>query len=498
MGQRNAIWRHGTVYGAGMMLNRVAGFLLIPILLHNLSAKEWGVYSLILAISQFLIVVPAVMIDTTARLHFDQPDKASQNAVMAATLAIFLLMSGAILVLAYPLALLVGHVVFHGQTYASALVVANIGLIFELLFEIELNYLRIRKRSGLFAAASLTRSLLQFATAILFVVGFGMGVMGVVLGGAIAVAAVSTPIAVAMGLRSGLGLARPIATEMRRLGLPLVPAWIAKASLDLLEPYLLNVLANLSTVGLYAVASKLADQLRVLVTGPFAQIWGVSIFEAGLDRERSLEVHRILAYFFFLLTAAALGLALFAPEIVRIVAAREFWSAASVVPILALTQILKLTNFHFEVALIERKRTAYLPFVNGGAVLGAVALYWFLVPRLGILGAALAGVGTQGIRLGTSVWFAARCSTYAKLFPWRSIGTLLGMAAACYLLGSGLFGAETLWAILGKAGLLVAFLGLGFGSPVFRGWNRRGFFRGFGRHWMRARAVAARAAGRTD
>jgi O-antigen/teichoic acid export membrane protein len=485
-----AIGRHGIVYGGGMILNRIAGFLLIPILLHTLSAREWGAYSLILLVGQFLLVAPTSLIDAMARLHFDHDTKEGQDGVLATTLGFFLIFAVLFALFAYPLAVVTAKLVFHGQ-YVRELFVANLGLPFEILLDIQLTYLRIRKRSGLFVATTLGRSLIQFGAAILFVIGFGMGVMGVVLGGVVALVAVAVPVGFVTGRGVGVRPVRQVAKEIVRLAAPMAPSGAAKTALDLMESYLVSLFAGLGLVGVLAVATKLADQLRILVTGPFAQIWEVSVFEAAQDERQSAAVNRALVYFFLLLTGAAVTVGLFAPEIVRIIAAKPFWAAATVVPILVLSQIVKLLNFHFEIGLIERKRTGYLPFVNGGAVVLAFGLYGGLVPTFGLVGAALANLATHVSRLIAAATFAARCSNYTRDFPWKALAYLLGLGAATYVAGAHAFADGTILGMLGKAAAVFAFLVLGFVGPIFPGEERRGMLRDIGRRLGRSRARAA-------
>lgn len=472
-----------------MILNRIAGFLLIPILLHTMSAQEWGAYSLILLIGQFLLVAPTSLIDAMARLHFDHDTKEGQDGVLATTLCFFLVVAALVATLAYPLAVLIAKLVFHGQ-YVRELFVANLGLPFEMLLDIQLTYLRIRKRSGLFVATTLGRSLIQFAAAILFVIGFGMGVMGVVLGGVVALVAVATPVGFITGRGVGVRPVRAVAREILALAAPMAPSGAAKTALDLMESYLVSLFSGLGLVGVLAVATKLADQLRVLVTGPFAQIWEVSVFEAAHDEHQSAAVHRALVYFFLLLTTAAVTIGLFAPEIVRVIAASQFWAAATVVPILALSQIVKLLNFHFEIGLIERKRTGYLPFVNGGAVVLAFGLYGALVPTLGLVGAALANLTTHVGRLIAAATFAARCSNYTRDFPWKAMVYLLGLGAATYTAGAHVFPGGTLPGMAGKALAVGAFLVLGFLGPTLRVEERRGLWQDISRRLGRVRAGA--------
>lgn len=476
--EARTIWRHGRIYGLGNLLSRLAAFLLVPVLLHALSPEEWGVYALTLVVGQLIMVVPSGIIRTNVRLYFDQSDETGRNIVVGTTFVVFSCAAVLLLVLAYPLALVATEVIFGDREYVWVFFLANVALIFQMLLVIELDFLRVRKRSGLYLGSSLVRSLAQFGVSIVLVLGFGMGVMGVVLGQLAACAMTALPIAAIILSRTGIPFRRELAREMLRLGGPLIPAWFARAADGLSARYLLNLLTSTATLGLYAVADKVADQLRQLLSEPIANIAGIRLLEIGDRAERAAEFSRAQVYVTFVLASAGLALALFGPEILRVIAAEEFWSAAAVVPFLALIYVLDLTVWHFETVLIQRKKTVYLPLSNWSALAVGIPALFLLVPSHGILGGAIAVLLGQAFRFGATVWFASRCSSYVALFPWASYATVLGLAIGTYAASVHLTGGSvSATNFVLKLGLLAAFVVGAYYSPAFSGEERRAFQR---------------------
>ena len=491
--EAQTIWRHGRIYGLGSILNRFASLLLIPVLLHTLTVEEWGVYALILLLGRLITIVPSAINDTMAPTFFDRDEDRDRHAVIATTLALYVFTAVTFLVLAYPGAIVLGDVLFQGQTYFLPLLLAITALVFEVLFEIELDYLRIRGRSGIFMAASLLRSLLHFGLSIFFVVVLTMGVTGVVLGQLISFALLAVPTAIFVLREVGLGASRKIAGDMIRVGLPLVPAWFAKASLELLERYLLSILASTATMGLYALASKLVDQLRPVLTMPFAVIWGVRLLEIGKMPERAAEFNRVFVYFMCILSTAALGLALFAPELIHLLSAEAFWGADIVVPILAIGYVTRVCYYHFEIGIIQSKRTAYLMWANWATLfVSALALY-ILIPAYGLIGAAAGEVISRSFRLAVTVWAAARCSNLVKLFPWGSLTVMMIWLIVCYLPAAWVTGnvvSVTNFAI--KCAVMTIFVVLGFYSPILHASERRQVYRALAEQLGQLRARLAR------
>jgi O-antigen/teichoic acid export membrane protein len=468
------IWRHGRVYASGNLLNRLASFLLIPVLLRTLSPEEWGVYVLLLLVGQVVAVVPAAVADTTLRLYFDHPEEKTRGRVISTAALVHLAIAIAVAAVAFSCAGLLANLVFGHRDYGTALFLAIASWSFEALLVMELMYFRLLKRSDRVVYATLTRSLSQLGLCIFFVVALRMGLNGLMLGYTLAAALVSIPALVLVFRETGTTFSTPVARELLGLGLPLVPAWLARSLFHLAPAYALNVLGSMSLVGIFSLASKLVEQLRLTLITPFATIWGVSLLEVAEQPERAREFNRVFLYFTFPLMMAVLGLSLYAPELVRLLAASEFGRASAVMPLLAFSYALHPVYYHFQMCIIESKRPRYLVLVNWLALGFAAVAFGLLIPRLGITGAAIGELASGVFRLALAAWLAARCSVQSRLFPWRGVATLMGLAAACHLLFSAVVGAEmSVRNLFLKAACLAVFGLLGYLAPVFTREERR-------------------------
>jgi O-antigen/teichoic acid export membrane protein len=276
---------------------------------------------------------------------------------------------------------------------------------------------------------------------------------------------------------------------MLRLGLPLIPAWLGRSALDFVDRGLVNALGGTAMLGLYALGARLAEQLRMLMSGPFSDIWRVRMMERASRPEAAAEFNRAQVFFLALMSLAVFALSALAPEIVKVIAAPAFQGAAAAVPLLALSHLLRTVAYHFQLGLLERKRTGSLPVVNWSTVaLGALAL-WLLIPPFGVVGAAAAILLAQACRLVLSAWFAALHSDYARLFPWRSYAGLLTLTVVFMALAASIDHTAGDWpaslaaapgwlwpgwqATTAKLGLICLFVPALLLGPVFTAEERR-------------------------
>ncbi len=469
-----AVWRQGRVYGLGNALNRVAALLLIPVLLHSLSAEEWGAYALILIFSQALSMGASVINDSMARIYYDYEEETKRCQVVGTAFVLFLMAAALLGVLAYPLAIAINGFLFDHDRYFNAVLLANFGVIFELLLGMLLIYVRLRRRPLIFVSISLARSLIQLSLSIVLVAYLGMGVMGVVIGNFAAITLLSIPAAAMMLRHTGLHYRRPVAREMTRLAVPMVPAWFVRSSFNLIERTMLNQLTTTATVGVYAVGRRLTEQFDNLLTLPFAHVWGVHLLEVGDSVERAKELNRVLNLVMFVLTGASLTLSLFCLEILQIIAAPEFWDVAPVIPIMALTGIVGVPIYHFERCLLQKKQTVYMPIINWSVVAFSIGIFFIMIPIHPLWGTACAGLMVFLFKLSLTVFFVARCSDVHRLFPWGGVATYILLAIITYGVSLWLIGdTVSLAGIAGKLALLAIGGTIAFYSPAFDRDERR-------------------------
>ena len=107
-----------------------------------------------------------------------------------------------------------------------------------------------------------------------------------------------------------------IVKSLLRFGLPFLPAGLSTIAMESLDRYLLSVLTNADTVGIYSVGYKLGI-FMLLITTAFQYAWQPFFLKSGNHPESKDLFATIFNYFMVVTTFAWLLITLFLPEIIN-------------------------------------------------------------------------------------------------------------------------------------------------------------------------------------
>jgi len=262
----------------------------------------------------------------------------------------------------------------------------------------------------------------------MFVVGFSMGLAGVLWGNLLsaAVAGVIEFIRLSRALGKPIFAAALLAPYWR-FGWPLVAYGLLASVMHEADRYLLRLFVDLNGVGLYSVAYQIGQGVNTLVILPFTTIWGVLVYEVAKDPDARETYARVFKHFVYGLSLVLLLAALFAAPILRIIAPPSYSPAAEIVPVVCLAYLLFSLHEHFKVpALLANRTTSLLPVVAMAAAANIV-INLLLIPRFGAMGAAWASVLTFAVFSFAGLVQYRRIAEYP--YPLVRCGTIVvGMA----------------------------------------------------------------------
>ena len=167
---------------------------------------------------------------------------------------------------------------------------------------------------------------------------------------------------------------------------PLIPTAVFWWIMGVSDRYLVKWFVGSDANGIYAVAYKIPTILTILAT-VFMDAWQLSAIAESGDR-------RAQARFYARVWDACLcagGIIAFSPLLIRLLAAESYYDAWRYIPILTLSMIAAaFSNFMGIVYVVTKKSTASLWTSLAGAEAN-IALDLFLIPRIGVQGAARGG-----------------------------------------------------------------------------------------------------------
>jgi O-antigen/teichoic acid export membrane protein len=454
--------RHTTVYGIGQMLTRIGSVLMLPVYTHYLTPADYGTIAIFDLVTGMLVILFGFGVAPAAqRYHFDTDDEEDRAAIWSAAFLATALPPLPFLAIAWwwrvPLA---GAT--HGVTEVADLYSLVLPTLWLTTISLTANtYLRTRKRSTASVVLSLGGLALNIGLNLYLLVVAERGLSGVLLGNLIATA-------VATAARALIVFAeiRPTAPSratlalLWRFGAPLAVAALLAAGMHQLDRYLLRLFRDLEEVGLYSLAYTLAQGAVSLLLVPFAATWEAVRYEIARHREAPLLYARVFRAFTSALGLLSFAVALFAGEVLALIAPPSYRPAAPMVPVLVLAYLVFSMHLHFSVPAYVRMAPQRTMAVFAAGLAVNIASNLALVPAYGGPGAAVATLLTFVAFSGIGLWRYSKIERYPYPLLWCAamIGTMVFAFVVQFAATAGasatvaVVGKITLW--LGAAALL--------------------------------------------
>lgn len=379
------------LYAAGEFLRGGLAFILLPVYTRFLDPSEYGALELLNTLSGILFVFLLLGLPSavTKCYHRDCRTPRDQASVLATALLLdlpVLLAGGSILfVFAEPIgALIVGQA--GAATYVR--LVATTAITASLMTTVLAGF-RAREKALTFVALSLLQFVPAMVLNVVFVTVLDLGVRGVLLGNLIS-SAIALVIAMWIARKDSiLELNRVLVGPLLSFGMLMVPAATASWIINLSDRYVLRLFEDLEQIAIYGVGYKIGAVLNLALVWPFQLAWPAVAFSISKREGHKESYARTLTYLCLLLVAGFLGLSLLSRQGLTYIAGDTYREAYRIVPWVAAAYVFSGIQYCFAPGVHITKNTKYLSMFAGGAAALNVGLNFLVVPRFGILGAAI-------------------------------------------------------------------------------------------------------------
>ncbi len=452
--------KHSAVYTLGSLLRKSLSFVLLPLITRFMPASEYGLYSLLMAFNGFLAEIYTFGLGGAAtRLFFDFSDRESRKKYIG---TVWLFSLGSTLLLSILLTLF-GKPLF-ARFLKEVPFWPHLALIIWTTFIGEFALLphvllRVEEKSWQFMAVVVGNALLNAVFAVVLVVHFRLGALGLVV--AFFGTAVVMAVVYAFILRRYVDLhlrTFPVRSWLKAslvYGAPIVVLELGWILLESSDRFLLQYFLTLKVVGYYSLAYALSKVINY-ITDSINLAWTPFFYKTASEEPH--EAPRVFAYAatYYALLLAVLGLLIIVlrDQFVALLAPSEYWPAVSVTPIIVLASILRgLYNIPAR-GLYQEKRTYVFPLiVFGGAGLN-VLLNVLTIPRYGMFGAAWSTAISYGFMLVVTLVLSQRA--YPIPYETARLGKLAAVSLGVLAVAETVLAQHTAVAAILRATLVLA------------------------------------------
>jgi len=335
------VMQHTAVYGLGPVLGQVASFLLLPLYTQLLSPADYGTLEVIVVVGTCLNVVFGFQAVTQLLrfYHTSESERDRQAAVSTAMIFTGVLTTAAILPADASRAR-ISLALFGTDDHAPLLRLAFWSMVYSNVLTAALGYLRARKMSRAFTTVSVAHLVCTLSLNLLFVAGLRRGVEGILLSQFLVTGTFGLGLAAWVFRQTRVAVSLSRVREMLAFGFPLIGWSLAIFALNAADRLALSEVGSLTEVGVYSLANRFGMALLVFVVTPFSHFWAAERFAVAKQPGGRDVIARIFTYFFVVLCFSALAVSVWVGELVRLMAAEQFWAAARLGPVLVLAYVL--------------------------------------------------------------------------------------------------------------------------------------------------------------
>jgi O-antigen/teichoic acid export membrane protein len=420
------------IYGLGGAISRLIAVFLIPVYTVYLGRVGFGKIETIIALTSVLVIVLRFGITSAFfRFYFDSEDEAHRTLVVRTSFWFTMGMA--------TLGLVIGCAAAHPLSRwlnldDPWLVRAGfVGLWAQMNYAQLTALFRVEERPVQFAIASIANVLITIGSTIVLVVGAHKGAIGAVIGN---FAGTLTVYLALLGYRRyqlGFQFDRSLLRAMNRFGMPLVPAALALWAINLIDRFFINGYKGQAENGVYSLAVRISSVIIFVMTA-FQLAWPAFAYSIKDDNEAKRTYSYVLTYLLFATCWLSLALGVLAPWIVDLFDPKHhFGRSAEAVPLLCFATAAYSGYSVLAIGIGRMRQTQFNWVVSGAAALVCIALDIALIPRYGMMGAAVATLVAY-VSLFVGMWLRSR-RVYPVPYQWRRLLTLAAVAAGLTVLG---------------------------------------------------------------
>jgi O-antigen/teichoic acid export membrane protein len=457
------------IYGVSTIFGRFLTFILTPIYTHILLPDDLGVVATIYSYIAFLNVVYGYGMESAYMKYQSTRELGDAHQTFSMPFLSVglssLLLSVVLTVTAAPVSSLIAL----RPADTRAVVYAAWILFFDAVTIIPFASLRMEGKAFAFATIRLVTIVVNVACNLITLFVFRMGIDGIFVSGLISSALALMMLVPTIWSHLTSRWSGQLYRALLEFGLPYVPAGVAAMMIQVIDRPILEALAGKAAVGIYQANYRLGI-FMMLIVSMYDFAWRPFFLSHASDPDARPLFARIMTYFVAFMTVVFLVLSFFLEDLVRLplfnghpLIAEPYWPGLTIVPVVLLAYLFLGVYNNLVAGIYIEKKTAKLPAITFAGAAVNVAANYLLIPRMGIMGAAIATLLSY-VLMAVVLYVVVR-RIYPVPYEYARIAKIAGAAVAVFAVS--LVPAPPVPALVWKTGLILLFALLMFAMGFF-------------------------------
>jgi len=435
LGQIRKLGKQTAIYGFGNILNKLLGFILIPLYNNFIPIGPYGNLAVMEITILFLTsILHFGIFSGHQRYFFIEKERNNYGSFL------FNNYTGNII---FTLISILPFLIFSSQIsilfFDNISQTANLRIMFwivvaEIMCTLPFQILQFEEKPVRYIFLNVFKLVLSFLLTIYFVKNLSLGIEGILYarligGGTTAVILLLFVVVPRLTIRWDISLL----WQSIKFGLPAIAGNIGFLIFQMNDRYMLNWLSTSIETGKYSFGYKIANFINLIFVSTIGMSFMPSIFSKEKEENNTRYYRKMLTYYCFLIAFIILGFLFFYKDLLGIVVSnKDYWDGLAVVPVLSLSFMVMGMNYFVGIGLYLKNMMHYFLFPSFTAVILNIIMNYFFIPLWGMMGAAYSTLISQIVY--TAILSITAGKQFEVGFEWFKISMIYSLAIALFII----------------------------------------------------------------
>lgn len=458
------------IYGISTVVGRFLTFLLVPFYTHVIRPADYGICSNVYSYLAFISLIYIYGMDVAFQKYAANADNAEKKNLFS-TPFIFVLFTSLI----FSLLIFFSRGALNSfmevtDKYNHLIYYMILIMLFDSAALIPFANLRLERKAKKFAAIKIVNILIQIALNFYLIFKLKWGIEAIFISNLAASVVALLLLIPEVRRYFTFRIDKPVLKKMLWFGLPYLPASVGATIVQVVDRPLVLKMAGPDMCGIYQANYKLGI-FMMLIVSMFQYAWQPFLLTNAKEKNAKEIFSKVLTLFLIAASLIWITLSLFIDNIVKFsMFGKTFFGAKyltgwEIVPVILLGYMFHGMYVNFTAGIYIEEKNKYLPFITGAGAFLNIVVNLFLIPRMGIMGAALATLAAYALMAGLIYIFAQKY--YRINYEYRKVITILALVVTACCIYYYLFYSGQLYLVY-KLIILASFIALLFALKVVR------------------------------
>lgn len=388
-------------------ISRLVGFLLLPIYTRIFSLEDYGIIDIFSIFTNLLVVTATLRLSTSISRYFSVQDRGfNKEELFTNIFFIVLFINATLLTIIFYFSPYIGSLIANQDNMGEYVKLSAVSAALMSISKIPMMALRRQRRIVAFSSLQILSTIIYASISLFLIFYHSFGIKAIFIGMVVSNSSILIGSIICVKKLFLIKINKKVISTSFKYSIPLMPGKYFMWFNGQLNRILLLYLLGLSSVGLFAIGSRISSMMQFFLN-IFQKAWNPFSVEIINSKGSNFIFKKSLTYYFGITLIGGVLLSASSPTLLKYLTTENFYSAHTIVPWLVGSFIISGSSRILNIGTVIKEKMIYNSLAEVITFVVNVLLTYFLLKFYGFKFATI-GMFFSQLLSKSYIWFVTQ------------------------------------------------------------------------------------------